>query len=728
MALYLLESSLCWLLFYGFYALTLSRETFFRLNRWYLLATLALGAAIPHLEVPLEWVVQTPEVLDVWFPVVEFDPNLVVTAPAETFDIWDYLLPLYWLGTGLALLRFLAGLGQIFRLYIKGEKIAHGKYTLVLTEPGRLPFSFGRWLFVSRDNHFTNEETEKVIGHELAHIRGWHTADVMVLELACVFLWWSPALYLYRRSLRTVHEYLADHAVLKTARRKEYGHFLIRQTYLPAKQLQSGMQPAIANHFFHSQLKKRIIMMTKTKSGKPALLKYLMVFPLLVLAMLLFANREALAQVQVIGKPLETPVEKEQLIEIRIPDGNSTEPRTAMGYPQELPAVLYILDGEEVSQEKINELNPATIESIDVLKDENAVKAYGERGRKGVIVIKTKKAVAQEPVDDLPRFPGCEQINDETQRNDCSVSKLINFITSNLRYPKEARDAKTEGTVMASFMVETDGRLTDISIVRTLGNGTDEEVKRVIGLMPNWIPAQKNGQTVRSEMKLPVSFKLDAGAANNGEVFTAVEEMPRFPGCEDSSSDANAKQQCSNRKMMEFILQNMKYPKEAREKGVQGVVVVQFVVDKNGSIRDAKIVKGIGSGCDEEVLRIVGDMPSGWTPGKQSGKSVSVSMTLPVKFQADTPAPAKKVLELKGFNASPNPAGRQVRLSFEGATNPVKIQVVDSVQKVVFEQQINDFSGRYKETINLSKAAKGMAFILVSQEGFEPFAYKLAIQ
>ena len=130
MALYLLESSLCWLLFYGFYALTLSRETFFQLNRWYLLSTLALGAIIPHLEIPADWVMQAPEVaLTAWLPMAEVGemPTVVLTPTSvnQTFNIWSVLMPVYWIGVAFTGLRFLLGLRQIFRLYFKGQKIRH---------------------------------------------------------------------------------------------------------------------------------------------------------------------------------------------------------------------------------------------------------------------------------------------------------------------------------------------------------------------------------------------------------------------------------------------------------------------------------------------------------------------------------------------------------------------------------------------------------------------------
>ncbi len=120
------------------------------------------------------------------------------------------------------------------------------------------------------------------------------------------------------------------------------------------------------------------------------------------------------------------------------------------------------------------------------------------------------------------------------------------------------------------------------------------------------------------------------------EIFKVVEQMPRFPGCEDVSGSNEDKYQCAQQKLLEYIYKNVKYPAIARENGIQGRVVVQFVVEKDGSITDAQVVRDIGAGCGDEALRVVNsmnDMGQKWTPGKQRGKSVRVQFTLPVSFK-----------------------------------------------------------------------------------------------
>ena len=122
------------------------------------------------------------------------------------------------------------------------------------------------------------------------------------------------------------------------------------------------------------------------------------------------------------------------------------------------------------------------------------------------------------------------------------------------------------------------------------------------------------------------------------EVFKVVEQMPRFPGCEELSSLAE-KRKCGSRKMLEFIYKNLEYPDEARKKGVHGTVVIQFIVTKSGDLEDLKVIRSIGGGCDEAALKVVQMMPN-WIAGMQRGKNVDVQFNLPIKFLLD-----KKTIE-----------------------------------------------------------------------------------
>lgn len=143
---------------------------------------------------------------------------------------------------------------------------------------------------------------------------------------------------------------------------------------------------------------------------------------------------------------------------------------------------------------------------------------------------------------------------------------------------------------------------------------------------------------------LPVVFLLMAGytllaqpeLVNEGpELFTIVEEMPMFPGCEEIE-DYSERRKCAEGKMLNFIYQNIYYPAEARELGMEGMVVVTFIVNKTGGIDSARVVRDIGGGCGETALEVVKMMPD-WNPGKQKGEAVNVQFNLPVRFKLEDP-------------------------------------------------------------------------------------------
>lgn len=116
------------------------------------------------------------------------------------------------------------------------------------------------------------------------------------------------------------------------------------------------------------------------------------------------------------------------------------------------------------------------------------------------------------------------------------------------------------------------------------------------------------------------------------DIFRVVEEMPRFKGCEDGSFSKKEKYKCAEEKLLTYLFYHLKYPNIARDNGIQGTVVIRFIIEKNGSISNAEIVRDIGGGCGREALRVVENMPD-WLPGKQRGREVPVQYNLPVRFR-----------------------------------------------------------------------------------------------
>jgi len=127
-------------------------------------------------------------------------------------------------------------------------------------------------------------------------------------------------------------------------------------------------------------------------------------------------------------------------------------------------------------------------------------------------------------------------------------------------------------------------------------------------------------------------------APEEDEIFKVVEQMPRFPGCENEGGSDADKKKCADGKLLQYIYKNLKYPAIARENGVEGMAVIRFVVGKDGSVEDVELVRDPGAGTGaaaKKVVEAMNSMGQKWTPGKQRGTPVKVLYTLPVKFKLE---------------------------------------------------------------------------------------------
>ena len=222
-------------------------------------------------------------------------------------------------------------------------------------------------------------------------------------------------------------------------------------------------------------------------------------------------------------------------------------------------------------------------------------------------------------VEEMPEFPG-------------GMAECMKFLGKNIKYPAEAIEKGIQGRVIVQMVIEKDGTLTNAKIARGVDPLLDQEALRVVNLSPKWIPGKQRGEAVRVKYTLPVMFKLgndapesksadtptrEAKVDENG-VYMVCEEMPEFPG---------GMAEC-----MKWLGANINYPETAQKNGVQGRVIVQFVVNTDGSIIEPQVARGIDPELDAEALRLINAMPK-WKPGKQQGKAVRVKYTLPIAYR-----------------------------------------------------------------------------------------------
>lgn len=217
-------------------------------------------------------------------------------------------------------------------------------------------------------------------------------------------------------------------------------------------------------------------------------------------------------------------------------------------------------------------------------------------------------------------------------------------------------------------------------------------------------------------------------------IYKEVDEMPRFPGCEDKTGDI--RKECSQKELLMFIYKNIKYPKEARDKDIEGTVVSRFVIGKEGKVRDAKIVRSIGGGCDEAVLEIVAQMP-GWIPGVKDGEKVAVEFNLPVKFKLEGKASGDETkipeainfddkLELKNFLVSPNPSKGNFRLEFSGEKSNLEVAVFDLKGNMLESISLTEFEGTFARDISINTSA-GTVIVAVTDKAKEQVYWEKVI-
>ncbi len=193
---------------------------------------------------------------------------------------------------------------------------------------------------------------------------------------------------------------------------------------------------------------------------------------------------------------------------------------------------------------------------------------------------------------------------------------MYNYLKTNLIYPQAALKRQIQGKVFMSFIVEKNGQLSDITILKGLGYGCDEEAVRLLETMPLWKAGKQGGKVVRVKYNLPIEFSLGGNRFEDEDdsVYEAVDRPSKFLG------------QFEN-----YILENMIYPQQAIQRGIQGIIDVGFIVKKNGILSNFQLLSGLGYGCNEEALRLAKAMQH-WVAGELNGRKVRTKNYVSIAF------------------------------------------------------------------------------------------------
>ena len=409
---------------YGLYCLTFRRDRWLQMNLWYLLVSLPFSILIPHLPLPDLFASASLPVAPAEEFVVTLDGiDVSASSAPQALRLTDVFPEAYLIGLAVCLawlvFQVVAQAVAVVRLrrthavYGAGDGFDIPRHSsLILTDDDTAPYSFFNQIVVGTRG-LSDEELRCILAHESHHVKQGHSFDLLFARMLCCMAWFNPFAWLMLRELRAVQEFQADAASLGACGREDYLHLLYRQ-------VTGTGYGHITNNFQSINIKKRIVMMNKTKTRFGAW-KVLAALPVVALLMMVGCK----------PTPASDAVENQTVTEAQA----SVEP------------VIY---------------------------------DFTQNAPEGM---------------DAPGFPSGEEA-------------FYKYLSENITYPQQAKDAGIQGRVVVGFVVMDDGSIVNVEVVRGIGGGCDEEAVRVVKAMPKWKPAIYNGKPVNVHYSLPITFKL----------------------------------------------------------------------------------------------------------------------------------------------------------------------------------------------------------------------------
>ncbi len=462
---FVFESGVSISLFALIYIFFLRKETFFKLNRFFLLGAILFSIVLPFLkfrifapkQIMLAEVTVTPY-KNLLEAVTIYSHNLSGNIEHALLST-ETTIFIYVGGVLIFLGLFLFRIGQIVLLIRKNNVQHHSRFKLVVIEKELSPFSFLDYIFVSR-SLLEKEGNDRMMAHEFEHVKQGHTFDVLLLEFLTAFQWFNPFMWMLRRAIRENHEFLADQAVLSSGITRAYYKKLLLNQFV-------GDQLVISNNFNYSLIKNRIKMMSKIESSKFAITKILFGVVVAVVLVVAFACEQKESVIM-------EPAPKEPMLKVAIKNNELT----FEGTPETLAKLK-----EMFPDESGYDIKPDSLGNIILKKDNNT--DIISRENMNVFYI----------VDDAPEFPGGEDA-------------LRSYISKSVNYPEVAQQKKIQGKVYVSFIVNKNGNVVDAKIARGVAPSIDNEALRVVRSLPKWIPGKQRGEAVNVSYTVPINFVL----------------------------------------------------------------------------------------------------------------------------------------------------------------------------------------------------------------------------
>ncbi|MBP1639944.1 MAG: TonB-dependent receptor [Bacteroidetes bacterium] len=453
---YLIKSSLWLIAFYAVYRLLLSKETFANFNRFFLLFGLLASVVMPFMVIYRTVHISAPITDNL--PIVTSLPAIQIQQPVS----WEEMLQkattaLYVAGILFLVLKTAISLIPL----LKEIGTRNGDSRLIYTRTHQTPFSFGKYIFIPEST--SDDELGLILTHEYTHTKQLHYLDLWLARFICILQFFNPVVWLYSKAVQENCEFIADRQTLQQTNLKEqYFQLLIKYS------LNHQLSP-VSLHFSFPLIFKRIQIMKQKQSSKLASLKSLVVVPLACCIMAGFAQTKVIEDTPSMLKTAAVP---SQLLAQNIQQTKKTPKRQT----------------QTQTQAKTTQTSEEEQEST-----KNEIVVVGYANNSGTSKASSENNEVFTVVEELPHFA------------DGNVSE---YLARNIKYPADAQRRGAQGRVICQFVVEKDGSVSSVKVLRSVDPLLDAEACRVIYNMPKWIPGKQRGEIVRVKYTLPVQFAL----------------------------------------------------------------------------------------------------------------------------------------------------------------------------------------------------------------------------
>ncbi|WP_142785066.1 M56 family metallopeptidase [Changchengzhania lutea] len=531
---YIIQTVVFQLFFLVIYDAFLKKETFFNYNRFYLLITTVLSLIIPFIKidgfknvVSDNFIIALPEVFIGQKRIIENNAaSLISNSTATSMPLWEIVM---YSGMAVAGIIFLYKFIEIVALIINNPKIYEGNFTLVTLLKSTVAFSFFNYIFLGE--LIDTKDKDAILKHEHIHAKEKHSLDLLFFEFLRIIFWFNPLVYMYQQKIMTVHEFIADANAIKKQNKQHYYQNLLSQVF-------ETKNVSFINPFFkQSLIKKRIVMLSKSKSKQVNLFKYALLVPI-ILGMLIYTscseNSKSVDENSAINEEVTTEIiEKIKAVKNQIQiqgDINETEERG-------LGLLTQIMKESELNPELVksvndyNAMSPKTelVKKISAVFDE--IQIHGElsdadvKAIKGLLVLTNENGL-NDPffsdvlndvdipfgiIDEVPVFPGCESLTNNEERKKCMSRNISDHVNKNFNI-KLANTLNLTGRqrINVIFKIDNQGNITGVKS-RAPHPELEAEAIRVIKTLPKMIPGEHQGKKVNVPYSLPIIFEIDEG-------------------------------------------------------------------------------------------------------------------------------------------------------------------------------------------------------------------------